>query len=202
MAGATNIQRGELIVLPRFAEVRADAGAGSFPSADLSNVIAFVPAAVREAPAVTMGSDEARPAAAGLAHERLRLLAFAALSLAMHAGLFAAFWREPVPLASIGEQVISIEIVVGATAPAGVAQTPGEQEVQAAATPETLQPEAPREPEEKATAQPQAVQVAPEEKAPEQTAKIETPARTESAPRQDRAIRCAAHRERDDCILM
>src|SRR5947208_300624 len=114
MAGATNIQRGELIALPRFAEVRAAADVDAVACADLSNVIAFVPMAVRQAPAVMTGSDAVCPATAGLAPERLRLLAFAALSLAMHAGLFAAFWREPVPLASIGEQVISLEIVVGA----------------------------------------------------------------------------------------
>src|SRR5437764_789485 len=159
MAGVRNIQRGELIALPRFAEVRADADVDAVACVDLSNVIAFVPAAMRRAPTVRAGLNAARPAAAGLAHERLRLLAFAALSVAMHAGLFAAFWREPVPLASIGEQVISIEIVVGATAPAGVAQTPGEQD---AATPETLQPEAPREPEEKATETPLEPEVASE----------------------------------------
>jgi protein TonB len=93
------------------------------------------------------------------------LLAFGVLSLAVHAALFATLWREPAPLASNGEQVISLEIVVGATAPAGMAQTPGEQQVQAAAAPEPQQPETPREPEEKAT---------------EQAAKPETPVEPEA----------------------
>src|SRR5205085_11106148 len=114
------------------------------------------------------------------ARDRIPLLAFAALSLMVHAGPLLALSREPPPLASIGEQVISLEIVVGATAPAGVAQAPGEQEVQAAAAPEPQQPETPpepqqpqppQEPEEKATEQPQDVQVAPKENAPEQVAK-------------------------------
>ena len=97
-----------------------------------------------------------------------------------HAGLLLALSREPPPLASIGEQVISLELVIGATAPTGVAQAPGEQDVQAAAASEPQQPETPPAPEEKATEQPQTVQVAPEEKAPEQVAKTETPVEPEA----------------------
>lgn len=141
------------------------------------NVIPFMrPRAATHAPEIALPTDAARLPTTGAARDRMRLLAFAALSLAVHAGLFAAFWRDPVPLASIGVEVMSIEIVVGATAPAGVAQAPGENEVQAAAAPEPQQPEPPREPEQLATVQPQDVPVAPEEKAPEQTAKSETPA--------------------------
>jgi len=106
----------------------------------------------------------------------MRLLAFAVVSLALHAGVLMALSREPAPLASIGEQVISLEIVVGATAPAGVAPAPGEQEVQAAAAPEPEQREPQREAEQQTTEQPQEVPVATEEKAPEQTAKSEAPA--------------------------
>ena len=72
--------------------------------------------------------------------ERARLAAFAAVSLAVHGGLLMAFWREPTPLASIGVEVISVEIVVGATAPAGIAATPGEQQVHAAAAPRPRRP--------------------------------------------------------------
>jgi protein TonB len=171
------LQDGELIVLPRSAEVRAASGTPDLSSADLSNVIPFArPRALRPAPEVAPAPD-ARPGAAGLTRERVRLLAFAALSLAVHSGLLWASWREPEPLASIGEQVISVEIVVGATAPAGVAQAPGESEVQAPA-PEPPQPEPPREAEQKATEQPQDVPVAQEEKAPEQKTPeqaVETP---------------------------
>ena len=146
------------------------------PSEYTGNVIPFARprASAAHAPEIALPADAARLPDA-VAHDHMRLLTFAALSLAMHAGLFVAFWRDPVPLASIGEQVISLEIVVGATAPAGVARAPGENEVQAAAAPEPQQPEPPREPEQLATVQPQDVPVAPEEKAPEQTAKSETP---------------------------
>jgi periplasmic protein TonB len=172
------LQDGELIALPRSAEVRAGSGTPDLSSADPSNVIPFArPRALRQAPEVAPPQD-ARPVAAGLTRERVRLLAFAALSLAAHGGLLWASWREPTPLASIGEQVISVEIVVGATAPAGVAQTPGVSEVQAAA-PEPPQPEPPREAEQKTTEQPQDVPVAMEEKAPEQETPeqaVETPA--------------------------
>src|SRR2546423_12988834 len=108
------------------------AAAVPMPFADSGNVVPFARSrATRQAPEVTPPCEATRPAGAGGARDRVRLLAFAAVSLVVHGGLFAAFWREPAPLASIGEQVISLEIVVGATAPAGVAQTPGEQEVQA-----------------------------------------------------------------------
>lgn len=154
----------EVIALPRSAENRAGSGTPELSSAALSNVIPFArPRVLRPAPEVAPPPD-ARPVAAGLTRERVYLLAFAALSLAAHGGLLWASWREPQPLASIGEQVISVEIVVGATAPAGVAQAPGESEVQAAA------PEPPREAEQKATEQPQDVPVAMDEKAPEQKA--------------------------------
>jgi protein TonB len=162
---------GEPVALLR-SEVRADA-APDLASADLSNVIPFArPRAVHPAPEVLPPSDAARPAAGGLTRERMRLAAFAAISLFVHGALFAAFWREPEPLASIGEQVISIEIVVGATAPAGVAQAPGESDAQ---TPAEQPAEAQQEPEQKATEQPQDVPVASEERAPEQTAKADTP---------------------------
>lgn len=172
MTGVRKLQ--ELVALPRPAEVRADVGAADRSSADLSNVVPFArPRAVREAPPVTLPAGAARPAA-GSGGEFKRLAAFAALSVIAHAGVMLALGREPAPLASIGEQVISIEIVVGATAPAGVAQTPGEQQVQAAAAPEPQQPAPPRERESQATEQPQSVPVAPEEKVPEQTARTET----------------------------
>ena len=163
------LQTGELIALPRAAEVRPNPGAGDLSAADLSNVVPFSRprGAHRHAPEVPLPS-ESHPATAGRARDRMRLAAFAALSFALHAGVLMAISREPAPLASIGEQVISLEIVVGATALAGIAQTSGEQ-VQAAAASEPQQPEPQREPEQKATEQPQEVQVASEEKAPEQT---------------------------------
>jgi len=148
------------------------------PSGYTGNVIPFTRprATATHAPDIALPTDAAHLPTAAVAHDRMRFTAFAVLSLAVHAGLFAAFWRDPAPLASIGLEVMSIEIVVGATAPAGIGQAPGENEVQAPAAPEPPQPEPPREPEQLATVQPQNVPVAPEEKALEQTAKSETPA--------------------------
>jgi protein TonB len=48
--------------------------------------------------------------------------------------MLAAFLRQPPPLASIGREVISVEIVVGANMAAGLSSTPGENEVEAAAS--------------------------------------------------------------------
>jgi len=152
MAGVRKLHEG--IALPRPAEIRGDVGVADLSSADLSNVVPFARLrATRQVPEVKLSSEATRPAT-GVPYDRMRLVAFAALSLMVHAGLLLALSREPAPLASIGEQVISLEIVVGATAPAGMAETPGEQQVQAAA--------------------------APEEKAPEQAAKPETPVEPEA----------------------
>ena len=67
---------------------------------------------------------------------RARLAAYILLSLLIHGSLVALLWRDPPPLASIGVEVISVELVLGATAPAGVALTPGENEVQSASAAE------------------------------------------------------------------
>ena len=149
--------------------------------ADLGNVVPFMRPRgnAHTAPAVVLPADAARPGAGGLTRERLQLAAFVTASLALHAGLVMALWREPAPLASIGLEVISVEIVLGTTAPAGVAPTQGEQQVIAAAAPETEATEVDKA-EEKATAQPQTVEVAREETAPEQ--KTEQPKAEEAKP--------------------
>ena len=149
--------------------------------ADLGNVVPFMRPRgnAHTAPAVVLPADAARPGAGGLTRERLQLAAFVTASLALHAGLVMALWREPAPLASIGLEVISVEIVLGTTAPAGVAPTQGEQQVIAAAAPETEATEVDKA-EERATAQPQTVEVAREETAPEQ--KTEQPKTEEAKP--------------------
>lgn len=135
---------------------------------DLGNVVPFMrPRGGRAAPTVALPADAAQLVRPSLTRERARLAALITLSLAVHAGLFAAFWREPTPLASIGVEVISLEIVVGATAPAGAAVTEGQQEVNAAAAPETETPESEKA-DTKATTQEQTVEVAKQETAPEQ----------------------------------
>jgi protein TonB len=100
-----------------------------------------------------------------------------------------AFWREPTPLASIGMEVISVEIVVGATAPAGAAPTEGEQQVNAAVAPVTETAETEKA-KEKATTQQQSVDVAREETAPEQ--KTERPKADETKPEESKFETAAA----------
>lgn len=176
MTVVKSVQSGKVIPLPRSETVRVDPGEaiGAPPapsnSNDLHNVIPFMrPRAVEaHAPAVVLPGDAVRPRAANLSRERARIVGFAALSLLVHGALFAAFWREPVPLAGIGVEAISVEIVLGATAPAGVAPTPGEQQVNSAAadaepTPDEQKPET----EQRATEQAQSVQTAQQETAPE-----------------------------------
>ena len=158
--------------------------------ADLGNVVPFMRPRgnARTAPAVALPADAQRPGDA-LARERLRLAALATVSLALHAGLFMAFWREPVPLASIGVEVISVELVIGATAPPGVAPTQGEQQVNAAAAAETEETKVDKV-DEKATEQPQTVEVAREETAPEQ--KPEQPKADEAKPEEPKKFETAA----------
>jgi periplasmic protein TonB len=187
MIRMSSVKTGELVAL-RLGQGRGE-GAATVPvrperplplddaSLDLSNVVPFMrPAtqeAVRAAPDVALPADAAR-VAANASREHGRLVAFVALSVLVHGGLLAFLWREPEPLASIGLPVISVELVVGATAPAGVAAAPGENETQAAAAPTDPQPtESAREAEQKATEQPQEVPAAKLEVAPEGRTQLE-----------------------------
>ena len=190
MTGTVSI--GEVIPLPRnetdragdFGAVvpaRAERAGQSSAAADSSNVIAFSrPRAsdARNAPEVVLPADLARPPGAMAAHEWMRGVGGATLSLLVHGSLFAVLMREPPPLASIGLEVMSVEIVLGATAPAGVATAPGENQVQSTSAPEEKPTEV-EQTEPKATAQPQSVEVAKQETAPEQ--KTEQP-KTETRP--------------------
>ena len=179
MTGTVSI--GEVVPLPRnetdragdFGAVvpaRAERAGQSSAAADSSNVIAFSrPRAsdARNAPEVVLPADLARPPGAMAAHEWMRRVGGATLSLLVHGSLFAVLMREPPPLASIGLEVMSVEIVLGATAPAGVATAPGENQVQSTSAPEEKSTEV-EQTESKATAQPQSVEVAKQETAPEQ----------------------------------
>ncbi len=74
------------------------------------------------------------------------------------------FWHQPRPMASIGIEVMTVEIVLGANTAAGLAQRPGEQEVQVAARSEERALEEPvTEQARVATVMPQEVPVATQE---------------------------------------
>jgi periplasmic protein TonB len=172
MTVVKSVHSGRVIPLPRSELVRADPGEaiGAPPapsnSNDLQNVVPFLRprSAEAHAPAVVLPGDVVRLPAASLARERARLAGFAAISLLVHGALFAAFWRAPDPLASIGVEVITAEIIIGATAPAGAAPTPGEQQENspAVATEQKPNEQAP-EAQQQATEQPQSVQTARQE---------------------------------------
>ena len=165
MTGIRKLHSGELIELrPGHVRVTPDAGAAGRASetSGLGNVIPFQRprAAESHAPDVTLPTDAARLPRPRRAGDRVRLAAFVALSLAVHGSLLMYVSREPEPLVSIGIEVISAEIVLGATAPAGAAPTPGELELNAAkgaTDPQQTDPQ--REAEQKATEQPQTVEV-------------------------------------------
>jgi periplasmic protein TonB len=116
------------------------------PEADLSNVIPFArrrrPGEEREAPALSVDAAS-RIAPWWNEKNRVRIAILLAGSLAVHAGLFAYFNREPEPLASIGIESISVEIVLGDNLKAGLAQTPSptESDVTTRGTPQEQKPE-------------------------------------------------------------
>lgn len=62
-------------------------------------------------------------------------------SVVAHASLFAWFIQEPPPKSSIGLEVISVEMVLGAQSEAGMAQTPGEALVESAYSPDLGKPD-------------------------------------------------------------
>jgi protein TonB len=119
------------------ADGRATPGVGAGPTRPApqwpENVIPFVRSRAGDAKRSHIAvATTARPAPVAAPERRARLAAFVVLSLALHAGLYAAFWEEPKPLASVGVEAISIDIVLGGTTDAGVAATPGETEAQPA----------------------------------------------------------------------
>lgn len=111
------------------------------PTAEVAaNVVPFVrprrePAALGTGPAIVIDPHE-RPAPERRHHERARIAGLLALSLLMHGGLLALALREPPPLASIGVEVISVEIVVGANMPSGPLDVPTETDVQSPPAPQ------------------------------------------------------------------
>lgn len=116
---------------------------------DLSNVIPFHP---RQRAAENDNSDKPAPAVvcnlstrpcpfcAGFDWRKQWLLLLIG-SVAAHASVFAWFLQEPPPKASIGLEVISVEMVLGAQSEAGTAQTPGETSLESAYSPDLGKPD-------------------------------------------------------------
>ena len=140
-------------------------------STDLSNVVPFgrprrqSTTIVFPLPAVSE-NDRSLPLAAKLGI--VGSLACIAGSLMLHSALLAIFWQEPKPMASIGIEVMTVEITLGATTAAGLAPTPGEQEALAVAPSEQPPQDQPVTEQSRATTvMPQEVPVASVETTPE-----------------------------------
>jgi protein TonB len=116
---------------------------------DLSNVIPFFPrqrAAENDnsaKPAPPVVCDQAtRPCPFFAAFDWRRQWPLLLLgSMAAHAGVFAWFLQEPPPKASIGLEVIAIEMVLGAHSEAGTADTSGEMATDSAYSPDIGEPD-------------------------------------------------------------
>lgn len=140
---------------------------------DLSNVVPFArprrPGAVTAFPLLSVTADE-RPAPQRTTFGVGRSIALIAASLALHSMLLAMFSQQPRPMASIGIEVMTVEITLGANTAAGTAPTPGEQERQPVASSEQPKEDEPvTEQSRAATVMPQEVPVAAQEAAPEVT---------------------------------
>lgn len=85
-------------------------------------------------------------------------------SVALHGAILAAFAREPTPAASIGLEVISVEMVLGADQLAGLAPDPGDSETTSTASTGEPTPQPDEKPPEKI-----------EEPPPPEQAKVEPP---------------------------
>lgn len=139
--------------------------------ADLSNVVPFArPRLAGAAAAIPLPSiaahDRPAPQVAKIAIGAS--IAFFAISLALHSGLLAMFWQSPRPMASVGVEAISVEIVLGGNAPAGLAVPPGEREaVSAPPSEERAEDSAAAASSRATTVMPQEVPVAEQETAPE-----------------------------------
>jgi protein TonB len=118
------------------AERDAPERASDAPVISADNVVPFTRlrrGAVATAASPEIPFDPSQRPAPHFIRDRGRLIVpLLALSLIVHGGLYLLFNRPPPPMASIGLEVMSVEIVLGANTPAGAASAPGENETQSA----------------------------------------------------------------------
>lgn len=147
-------EKGDIVVLPRVTDIAGPALMPGFGLGDLANVVPFrrprttSNAAQSDAPPCVVDAAT-RPMPPAPTARSLRFsLAFAATVL-MHGAAFAAFFLyEPPPLASIGVQSISVEIVVGSNTLAGNGTPSGSSTVDSKYAPKEELPEGKRTPDE------------------------------------------------------
>ena len=194
---------------------REPAAVAAAPAVTATNVVLFARTRRENADtAAGMAFDPAsRPAPYRPRREQVALIVgLLALSLLAHAVLYVLFNRAPEPMASIGLEAISVEIVLGANTPAGLATDAGPNTTQS--TPaddpdpkptdvDTADPEPPKpvqtaeaappevaeaKPEEPSEPQPQvaALSVEPEAAAPPEPKPDVAPPEPKVAPRETR----------------
>jgi TonB family protein len=154
--------------------------------ADLTNVVPFA-APSRENPAIQSlrltPADRPAPSIARPA-SRAWLRCVLLCSFAAHAGIYWLLNRAPPPLASIGIEAMSVEIVLGDNKPAGPAQAPGKaDEEQPETSPARIEEAARPEPQSQAQpeSQPETAEEARPEPPPASVASTAAP-ETEQAP--------------------
>jgi protein TonB len=137
------------------------------PDLDLTNVVPFARRAAppaRAAPEISVApSDRSRGPTAST---RARLAALIICSAAAHAALYLPFAREPEPMASLGEMVITAEIVIGTNTPEGTVDEQGQAQASAPEPARTPDPAPDRQATELADARPPEPDGAASEPAP------------------------------------
>lgn len=141
------------------------------PDADAGNVVslAHVRAGRNHAgggtpPPMASPTPDDRPAPPGArGNASHRTLALALCSAVLHGAVLVAFARQPPPQASIGVEVVSVEMVVGADQLAGLAEQPGDSEASSAASAGEPLPE----PQETAASEPDTTDTAKADTAPD-----------------------------------
>ena len=182
--------QGSAVSLPGAALIaRRDAPLHS-EATDLGNVVPFArPRRHEAAPAFPLPSVAANERPAPQRVGIGRRIALLMGSLTLHSTLLAMFWHQPKPMASIGIEVMTVEIVLGANTAAGLAQQAGEREVQVAApSAERAQDQPVTEQARLSTEMPQEVPIAAQDAAPEAKQQETPPAvqTVEPAPQEQR----------------
>jgi protein TonB len=137
------------------------------PELERSNVVPFArraSGAAHAAPEISV--DPADRPAGPLVPRRARLAALILCSAAAHAALYLPFAREPEPMASLGEIVISAEIVIGTNTAAGPLDEQGQAQASAPEPARASEPTVDRPHTELAQPEPPKPDVAPTEPPP------------------------------------
>ncbi len=134
----------DVAAVPRVCAPIANLSATLPAQADLSNVVPFarrVAARETDAPQLELTpADRPAPPPPPIREWLEWVLALAGI-VVVHAGLYAAFNRAPPPQASIGVEVMTVEIVLGANETAGLEKTKGQSAVNSRASSGEKQPQ-------------------------------------------------------------